>query len=193
LDREASIYDAAVRLFEERGYHATSIQDLADAVGLQKASLYHYISGKEDLLLRIVERTMAGYLADLTQAEAAPGTGAERLHALVRLHVARVCEEAATLTILLRDAHGLTGEARARAVALTDRYTDGVTRLLRQGAEDGSLRSDLDPPVAALFLLGALNWIHRWYRPGGRLSPSELADRFWALIAQGFLPPKGVP
>lgn len=191
MDRETSIYHAAVRLFEERGYHATSVQDLADAVGLQKASLYHYMSGKEDLLFRIVERTMAGYLSDLAEVGRTSGTGAECLQALVRRHVARVCEEAATLTILLRDAHGLTGEARERAIGLTDRYTEGVAEILRRGAADGSLRRDLDPAIAALFLLGALNWIHRWYRPGGRLAPPEIADRFWAFVCHGFLPPEG--
>jgi AcrR family transcriptional regulator len=185
--REAAIYSAAVRLFRDKGYHATSVQDLADAVGLQKASLYHYIRGKEDLLLRLTRDAIAGHLEDLAAAEVSGGTGRQRLVRLLFAHVRRICANSDLLTVLLREAHALSPPAQEEVRRLSARYQHGLAGVVVDGVQDGSL-TVADPALAALALLGAVNWIHRWYRPEGRLSPDEIAAGMIDLFLHGLAP-----
>ncbi len=186
-DRKRTIYDTAVRLFKAQGYHATSVKEIADAVGLQKGSLYHYMSGKEDLLLEIARTAITAYLADLERVRREDGTGREMLSHLIRRHVERVTRDTDTITVLLREARSLSEKARSEIHGLTSRYTDGLAEIVEKGARDGSL-AFADPALAALAILGALNWMTQWYVPGGRLDPARIAELIDALVLEGLRP-----
>lgn len=186
-DRKRTIFDTAVRLFKTKGYHATSVKEIADAVGLQKGSLYHYMTGKEDLLDEIARTAISAYLVDLRKVEEEGGSGREMLAHLVRRHVDRVTRDTDTITVLLREAHALSAKAKEEIHALTSRYTDGLVAILGRGVADGSLAC-ADPALAALAILGALNWMTQWYVPGGRLTPGRIAELLEALILEGLRP-----
>lgn len=186
-DRKRTIYDTAVRLFKTQGYHATSVKEIADAVGLQKGSLYHYMSGKEDLLFEIARTAIGAYLADLEVVNRAGGSGREMLSHLIRRHVERVTRDTDTITVLLREAQSLSAKARSEIHGLTSRYTDGLVTIVSAGVEDGSL-SFADPALASLAILGALNWMTQWYVSGGRLTPCRIADLLDTLVLDGLRP-----
>ena len=182
MARSAEILGAAADLFHSRGYHATTMDDIAHAVGLKKGSLYHYVTAKEVLLRTLAEETIAGYLADGERIAAGGGTASERLARLIEAHIARLCAAPERVTVLVRESHYVPPEFATEVRGMTRRYNHLVADLISEGIDGGEFEPR-DPGVAALMLLGALNWAHRWYQSDGRLSPPEIGRQF----AQTFL------
>ncbi|GAB6875413.1 TetR/AcrR family transcriptional regulator [Thermaerobacter litoralis] len=188
--REQEILDAARKLFRQKGYYATTMQDIAEAVGLQKASLYHYIRSKEALLLQIAGETMRLFHAELDRIQAAGGSVAQQLAAAIRAHVKVVAEHQETLTVLFRESHALPPEHAEKVRGETGRYTRRLTELIARGVAAGELRP-VDPGAACLAILGACNWMYRWYSADGRLTPQQIGDQFVEVILHGLLAPGG--
>jgi TetR/AcrR family transcriptional regulator, cholesterol catabolism regulator len=172
----------AARLFAERGYHGTSLADLADAVGVQKPSLYHHIDSKEDLLWDVAREGAAAFHAalDAVPPQASP---ADRIRLALRAHLAVVAAQLDVATVFVREWRFLSGEHRDAFVAERRRYEERVRDLFRDGVESSELRTDLDVPTAALLFLSAANWAYTWLRPGA--DTDQLADRLYAALLDG--------
>lgn len=182
--REQEIRQAALRLFREKGYHATSIQDLARAVGLQKASLYYYFSTKEELLAGIAAEAITRYTGSLEQIATGPGSAREKLQAAIRNHLVTLAAHRDLVTIYLRDSYALTPEQQEPVRREGRRYVELFERIIREGIETGDFASE-DPKMAALAVVGACNWFYTWFDEGGRLSPEAIAERFAATFLDG--------
>jgi AcrR family transcriptional regulator len=202
--RRTELTRAAARLFAEKGYHGTSIGDLAEALGVQKGSVYAHIESKADLLWEVAREGAAAFHAAL---DSVPDEGpvVERIRAALRAHLRVVAEQIDVATVFVREWRYLHGERREEFVAERRRYEERFRALFREGRELGELRTDLDDATAALLALSAANWAYTWLRPrppkagtsrpgaGGfavgdssRPSPTdELADRFTALLLDG--------
>src|SRR4051812_26459353 len=172
----------AARLFAERGYHGTSIGDLAEAMGVQKGSLYAHINSKQDLLYETMREGADAFHAALDALpEAAPVT--ERIRLALRGHLRFVGEQLDVATVFIREWRYLEGQRRDEIVAERRRYEERIRALFREGRELGELRTVLDDTTAALLTLSAANWAYTWLRPGR--DTDELADRFYALLVDG--------
>jgi TetR/AcrR family transcriptional regulator, cholesterol catabolism regulator len=180
--RRAELTRAAARLFAERGYHGTSISDLADALGLQKGSLYAHIDSKAELLWEVAREGAEAFHAAL---DTVPDEGPvlERIRAALRAHLGVVAEQLDIATVFVREWRYLEGEHRERFVAERRRYEERIRALFREGRERAELRTDLDDATAALLALSAVNWAYTWLRPGA--DTDALADRFTALLVDG--------
>jgi len=183
------VVEAAGRLFSTRGYHGTSMRDLARELGLIGSSLYSHIDSKEDLLVEVVERGAVLFQESADRAMATPGDGATRLRALVAGHVDVVLDHLDEVRTFLYEADALDQGHRTKVLAARDRYEQAFRTVLEAGTIDGSLSSDLDPRFAAIFWLSILNALERWYRPDGRLSRIELVEEVLAFGLQGIGPP----
>ena len=180
--RREELTRTAARLFAERGYHGTSLADLADALGIQKASLYHHIDTKEDLLWEVARSGAAAFHAALDAVpESPPAT--EKIRLALRAHLRVVAEQLDAATVFTREWRALGGERRAAFLAERRRYEERIRDLFREGVERGELRTDLDATTAALLLLSAANWAYTWLRPGA--GTDALADRFFAVLLDG--------
>jgi len=183
--RAEQVYAAALRLFKEKGYHATSMQDIAAAVGLYKGSLYHYIGGKQDLLLQVFDRAMGKLLADVeTIAADTSLRPSAQLRLVVAAHVSAVATNMDALTVYLHEWRALAGDALANVQAQRERYTVLVSEIVSRGVSLGEF-STPDVRIATLGLLGMCNWLCQWYHPGGRLGPAEIAGHFADLVLDG--------
>jgi AcrR family transcriptional regulator len=183
-ERSEEVYTAALRLFREKGYHATSMQDIAAAVGLYKGSLYHYIGSKEELLARVFERGMGSLLADVERIAADTGCGpSAQLRRIVEAHVQAVTSNLDALTVYLHEWRA-AGESFVNVRAQRERYTRLVSEIVAHGVRTGEFRVQ-DVSIATLALLGMCNWLCQWYAPGGRLSPAEIGARFSDLVLDG--------
>jgi AcrR family transcriptional regulator len=181
-ERRSELTRAAARLFAEKGYHGTSIGDLADALGVQKGSLYHHIESKQDLLYETMRDGAAAFHAAL---DAIPEEAAavERIRLALRGHLRVVGEQLDVATVFVREWRYLEGEPRDEIVRERRRYEERFRGLFRDARELGELRADLDDATAALLALSAANWAYTWLRPG--YATDELADRFFALLVDG--------
>jgi AcrR family transcriptional regulator len=180
--RRAELTRAAARLFAQKGYHGTSVGDLAEALGLQKGSLYTHIDSKAELLWEVAREGAEAFHAAL---DALPEDGPvlERIRLALRAHLRVVAEQLDIATVFIREWRYLEGERRDQFVAERRRYEERIRGLFREGREVGELRTDLDDATAALLALSAANWAYTWLRPGA--DTDELADRFTAQLLDG--------
>ncbi len=180
--RREELTRTAARLFAERGYQGTSLADLAEALGLQKASLYHHIDSKEDLLWDVAREGADAFHAALDGVPAdAPAM--ERIRLALRAHLDVVAAQLDVATVFVREWRFLTGERREAFVAERRRYEERVRDLFREGVEGSELRTDLDVATAGLLFLSAANWAYTWLRPGA--DTAALADRLFAVLLDG--------
>ena len=180
--RKSQLTREAARLFAEKGYHGTSIGDLAKAMGVQKGSLYAHISSKEDLLYEAMREGADAFHAALDGIpDDLPAT--EKIRLALRGHLRVVAEQLDVATVFMREWRYLEGDRRDEILAERRRYEDRVRALFREGRELGGLRTDLDDATAALLTLSAANWAYTWLQPGR--DTDELADSFYALLVDG--------
>jgi AcrR family transcriptional regulator len=180
--RRSELTRTAARLFAEKGYHGTSIGDLAEAMGVRKGSVYAHIDSKQDLLYEATRQGAQAFHAALDAVpDGAPVT--ERIRLALRAHLRVVSEQLDIATVFTREWRYLEGERALEFLSERRRYEERIRALFREGREVGALRSDLDDAAAALLVLSAANWAYTWLHPGA--DTDELADRFFALLLDG--------
>ena len=173
--REDEILAAAARIFREKGYHGTSVQDIAESVGLLKGSLYHYIRSKEELLARLFDGALEGTVRELETISSREGTARDRLREMVKAYVIAVTANLDAVGLYLREWRALPGpelaRLRARRRAMRSLFED----VIREGARRREFANG-DAKLSALAILGMCNWLFEWYRPRGRLRPDVIAE-----------------
>ena len=180
--RREELTREAARLFAERGFHGTSMDALAQALGVQKGSLYSLTGSKQELLFETMRAGANAFHAALDAVpEDAPAV--ERLRAALRGHLRVVAEQLDVATVFTREWRYLEGEYRGEIVGERRRYEQRWRGLFREGVESGDLRVDLDSGAATLLVLSAANWAYTWLEPGR--ATDELADRFLAILVDG--------
>ena len=185
VTRQAQIYEVAARIFCEKGFDRASMGDIADAAGLTKAGLYHHIRSKEELLYAIMSYGMELFEEKVLKQVQGIADPLERLRATFRGHVLVVTRDRPKeITVILHESNALKGRLRDRIDARKRRYVRFLEKTIRELVRSGAARP-VDPSIAAFGMLGMINWIYQWYRPGGRLNESELADRMADLFLDG--------
>ncbi len=187
-DRAAAIREAAVRLFSEQGYDATSIRDIAREVGLLPGSLYAHITSKEQLLLEIIEDGVEEFLSAATGADSV-GPAPQRLRQAIAAHLEVIASARDRTGVVFHQWRSLTGEDRRRVLRKRAAYEQHFVDVLDAGVLEGSFHAHLDTRFAVLVILGALNWAPEWFSPTGDRTADEIADRFSDLLLGGL----GVP
>lgn len=176
-ERLTELRHTAAQTFYERGYDATSLQEIADRLGLLKGSLYYYIESKEDLLFDVVSSVHREGLAVVQECVNGSGGPLDRLERVIVAHVAHACRNLVPTAVFLREFSALS-EDRQQEIMGTDHSYQGVFRdLLAQAQEQELLRPGIDPKIAALSILGSTNWIYRWFRPDGPYTPEEIGQQ----------------
>jgi AcrR family transcriptional regulator len=181
-ERRREVTREAAKLFAQKGYHGTSIGDIADALGVQKGTLYSHIASKEDLLYETMREGAVAFHAAL---DAIPEDfpAVEKIRLALRGHLRVVAEQLDVATVFVQEWRYLEGERRDEIVSERRRYEERIRELFREGRELSELRADLDETAAALLLLSAANWAYTWLQPGR--DTDEIADRFFALLVDG--------
>jgi AcrR family transcriptional regulator len=172
-----------VKLFNERGYDGTSMEDLSRALGITKSAIYHHVPSKEELLRLATGRALDGLSEVARRAGESPGPAIDRLERLVRDAIGVLAAQLPFVTLLLR-VHGNT-RAERDALARRRQFDRFATDLVKQAAADGDLRPDIDPAIIAKLLFGLVNSVSEWYRPRRGADPAEIADAVCALAFDG--------
>lgn len=175
-ERRTEINEAAARLFFARGYGGTSIQDVADEVGILKGSLYHHIDGKEDLLVAIIDEVHDAAMARLAAAEAMDAPVLERLFWFVRDHTAYNCRNLAHIGVYFREFEHLAGDHRDRVGADRRAYDRFVRTLITDGQAAGEIPATVDARLTANAVLGMTNWVYQWFDPSTDDADAIAAD-----------------
>jgi AcrR family transcriptional regulator len=181
-DLEA-VLQAAVEVFNERGYDGASMEDLSKRLGIAKSGIYHHVSGKEELLRMALDRALDGLWEAADRARALDAPAIVRLETLVRDAIAVLVSRLAYVTLLLR-VRGNTDVER-EALARRRAFDALVASLVEEAERDGDIRADIDPKLTARLLFGTVNSVVEWYRPASTVSASALADAVCAIAFDG--------
>ncbi|HWD01698.1 MAG TPA: TetR/AcrR family transcriptional regulator [Amycolatopsis sp.] len=181
-----SLLQVAVKLFNERGYDGTSMEDLSRKLGITKSAIYHHVPSKEELLRLAVNRALDGLFEVAASTERLDGRAIDRLEHLVRGSVLVLADRLPFVTLLLR----VRGNTKAERAALARRreFDHLVADLVKQAESEGDVRPDIEPAVAARLLFGTVNSLIEWYRPRRGSSGEELADAVCKMAFDGLRP-----
>jgi AcrR family transcriptional regulator len=173
------------RLLKEKGYSATSLGDVAQVVNINKASLYHYISSKEELLYRLLMLNHRRYMDNMAEISAVDVDSMSRLRAFITGHIQRIEPHLATGLLIHREYYFLTKEHRDQLLGLRREYEGFLASILEDCAREGSIRDNVDVPLTATAILTLLNSVNFWYQPTGRLTLNEVAASYVDLLMLG--------
>lgn len=186
MTRDA-ILQAAAQIFREKGYHAASMQDIAEAVELQKGSLYHHVSSKQGILLALLDQALDILTAELEEVCRGPLPPEQKLRRAIQTYLDILTENISLSSVLLLEHRSLKPENHQAHIPRRDRF-EGLWRdMIQEGLEAGVFH-DLSPDQTAKAVLGTLNWTITWYRQDGRLSSREIADGYADLFLTGMTP-----
>ena len=186
LDSRQDILRTAARLFQQRGYDATSMNDVAAALKLSKGGLYHHFQSKDEMLFHIMSHAM-----DITEERVIAPVRAiqdpeERLRTLIRLHIEVVLSmHDREITVMLHENHPLPPSLRKQINQRKKDYIHFVEGLIADAQRLRGSKAPVTPRAAALALLGMINWIYQWYKPEGRLQAQDLIPQYTELLFRG--------
>jgi AcrR family transcriptional regulator len=180
------ILDAAAQVIRQKGFHGASMSDIAEAVNLQKASLYHHVSSKQEILLALLERAL-GMLTERIAGIANQDLPADqKLRRMIRAYLSALAENSDLSSVLLFEHRSLDKKTHARHVPQRDKF-EGIWRdVINEGVRAG-LFACSDTGMAVRALMGVMNWTLTWYRPEGSKSIEKIADQYADLFFNGLL------
>lgn len=184
--RRAELVRIACKVFAAKGFDGASLQEIADDFGVLKGSLFHYIDSKDELLAEIIE----GVYEDAAKVWAIAGeddAAVIRLRRLIVAYAVFMSRHLDGVTVWLRDFNALPDSRRRELRQREDQDRHRLEDLIREARREGGLRADVDPRLAALALLGSINWLHRWFQPR-KLPAEEIGESFADLFLRGVLP-----
>jgi AcrR family transcriptional regulator len=184
ISRKQQIYQAAERLFKENGYNATSMRDIAGQLNIEAASLYSHIKSKDEILETICFRMAEQFLQGIDEVNDLYFNAEEKLKMAIHSHVNILANDLNASSVFLRDWRHLTEPKLSEFKELRNTYENSFKIILNNG-EDENVFQTVDKKFAVLTILSALNWITEWYKPGGPMTPDEVAENLFNFILTG--------
>jgi AcrR family transcriptional regulator len=184
------ILEAAAQIFSEKGYHAASMQDIAAAVNLKKGSLYHHISGKQEILLALLDQALDILIERIGNVVVLSNPPEEKLRTAMRVYLESLIDQRDLSAVLLFEHRSLDAELKSRHVPKRDHFEDLWQDLIQEGVSVGVFECG-DPAQVTRALLGVMNWTITWYKVDGPLTGREVADQFADLFLNGLLKRNG--
>jgi TetR/AcrR family transcriptional regulator, cholesterol catabolism regulator len=180
------ILEAAAQIFSEKGYHAASMQDIAQSVDLQKASLYYHFPSKQEILLAVLNRALDILIANMQQVLELPYPPDRKLRQAMLVYLQTLLDNRELAAVLLLEHRSLEPELQSRHIPRRDRFERLWRDLIQEGLDFGVFCC-MDPVLSARGLLGVMNWTITWYRPDGTLIPEVIAEQFSNLFLHGLV------
>jgi TetR/AcrR family transcriptional regulator, cholesterol catabolism regulator len=183
--RAKEIVAAAAKLFQEKGYHATTIQDVADEVGMLKGSLYYHIKSKEELLYLVTQEPIRELIERQKRLMESDLTPQQKIIEFIRSHLQAFDVNYPHMFVFLQEKASLSEPVQAEVAGIDFRYEALLEAILHQGVDGGQFRRELDLKMMAFSILGMCNWMFKWYYKGGRLTIDEIAHSMAEIVLNG--------
>ena len=188
-ERWQAILRGAAVAFQRLGYAQTTLEDVANQVGINRATLYYYVGTKEELLIALLYRPIHQMTANMKAIARLDVAPTEKLHRTLVQYTRDMSETPELFIFLAQNLHQLmTGREADDIASNADEYGRGLTRIIEEGQAAGEFRDDIDPQMAMLAVLGMFNWIHRWYKPSGKRTLEQIGEEFAELAMSSLRP-----
>lgn len=183
--KRQAVLQAAAQLFNERGFHATSLDDIAARLKVSKPTLYYYVKNKDEILLQCVSQGLKMTLEGIEASRAAGGNAVDQLRACMQVYTDIVMQPFGMCLIRVGDEE-VPEPSRTELRRMKSEIDHAFRRLVVQGVQEGTLQP-CNPKMTAFVIAGALSWIGRWYQPGGDYTPEQIAQQCIATLCEGVL------
>jgi AcrR family transcriptional regulator len=182
-DRRTEILKSAAAAFRRRGYHGASVDEIASALEMTKGNLYYYFKNKEEILYACHEYSLDKLLALMEAVQAEPTTPEAKLRKLMLAFVHIILDDLHG-TALTLDPEALSPPLLERVIAKRDRFDHGIRAIIQQGMDQGEFRPG-DPKMIEFAMMGAVNWISKWFDPAGQMTSDQIGDAFAEYLVGG--------
>lgn len=187
-NKEAAILAEATRLFREKGYSDTSVEDISSAVGMLKGSIYYYFKSKEEILYKIIKPPLDATVASVEKVAGSNLCARDKVREAVHAHLKIFDDTFPEIFVYLQENfNSVRPDVRREIVRLRAHYDQVWDEIIVSGIKAGEFRADLDVRITSYAILGMCNWMHKWYLKGKRLSALEIADLFCDILERGLL------
>jgi len=180
------ILEAAAQVFRQKGFHGASMSDIAEAVNLQKASLYHHVSSKQEILVEILEQALHLLLERISSITTQNISAEKKLRLMIHEYLQILVDNIDLATVLLFEHRALERRQQSRHIPNRDKFESLWRDVIAEGVRTKTFQCD-DPALATRALLGLLNWTITWYRPNGEKTIQQIADDYSSLLLNGLL------
>jgi len=184
INRKEQIRQTAAKLFRVKGFEAATMRDIASDLNIEAASLYHHIKSKEEILESICFDMAERFITALKEVNDIYFDAEQKLTMAIRYHVQIMTDNLDQSAVFLNEWRSLPEPGLSRFIKLRDQYENEFRKIVVDGKNE-DIFTQVDEKFAALTILSAVNWIHQWYKPEGRMSPGEIADQLSDLVLTG--------
>jgi AcrR family transcriptional regulator len=188
-ERWSELIEVATDVFYAKGYDAASLQDIADRLGMLKGSLYYYIQSKEDLLYDVIRTVHSEGLANIESLAAGEGDPLERLRNVIIGPIDHECRNMTQTAVFLHELQSLSPERQTEIIGDEHAYRRVFVGLIEAAQQAGLIRAEVNPKLAALSVLGSVNWVYRWFAPGGEFTSHQIGEQFADQALRGLATP----
>lgn len=190
--RRREVLAAATAVFSARGYRATTMSDVAEELGMGKASLYHYVGSKEEILVELYEDVLRENVIAARRIAESDRSARQALHDLIADRAAYTCRNRDLLRIFFEEEAELPAREQARLIAVRNEYEQTLHDLLARGAQANEFALPTTPGILVNTALGAANWAYKWYCPDGPLTPDQLGTEIATLVLASLSEPRSL-
>lgn len=180
------ILDAAAQVFRQKGFHGASMADIAETVKLQKASLYHHVTSKQDILLALLDRALEMLFEHISTVTNQSFSPEEKLRRMISAYLQAMTENGDLAVVLLLEHRSLNPDLRSRHIPNRDKFEHLWRQVVTQGISEGVFR-EVDPVMATRSLFGIMNWTLTWFDPRGKSSIDQISEQYADLLFSGLL------
>ncbi|MDX6627403.1 MAG: hypothetical protein QOE56_2392 [Solirubrobacterales bacterium] len=180
--RRREVMAAAVAVFSEHGYRAASMSDIAAKLGMGKASLYHYVASKEEVLIELYEEVLRENVIAARRIASAETTARDALAELIADRVAYTCRNRELLRVFFEEEAELPARRQSRLISVRHEYEQTLLDMVARGEAAGEFTLTTTPQIFVNTVLGAANWTYKWYQPQGPLTPEELGAQMASIL-----------
>jgi AcrR family transcriptional regulator len=186
MSRRLEILRRATEIFERQGVSRTSIEDIANAVGVKREAIYYYFKSRNDILAEIILPSSTALLVGLRNIMRSDRPSREKLRAAIEAHLSAFSPSYLEMTVALREVHFSGGDDKLNELKkVWTEYGELWTDLIREGQANGSFKAGVNPKMASFGVLGMCNWLSRWYQPGKGMTIADITDTFFTMLADG--------
>ena len=180
------ITEKSIRLFDQKGFSETSIQDIVDSLGVTKGTFYYYFSSKEQLLMDIHLRYIDDMLSNQHEILGDKSKSSkDKLLAIVQMLLGNIKTQGARAKVFFREMRNLSEESLSEIIPKRDQFRLNIEKLIEEGKQNGEFRANLNSPIITFGILGVTNWSYQWFNPEGSISDREVAEIFTEMILKG--------
>lgn len=187
--RRREVMAAAAAVFSERGYRAASMSDIAARLGMGKASLYHYVGSKEEVLIELYEEVLRENVIAARRVLESDRSALDALAEVLRDRVVYTCRHRDLVRVFFEEEAELPARQQARLIAVRHEYEQTLLDLVARGEAAGEFSLPTTPRIFVNTILGAANWTYKWFRPDGPLTPEQLGDQMATALLAGLRSP----